>query len=190
MKRLIIVLIAMLVLTSASPALAASLGISPSNIELDVPGNGSTTADLRVHYFSGDVQVSLVDIPLRVEPEILHVDAIDEPAEIEVTIYGDETLGSQVYNGYIKFLGMSGDMVAIAVQIRAKVTNIVDGQPVPDAESEDIEEALLETSTPATTELPSEIAGLPLNTVILIGASLVLMGLVALAISLGIRRRY
>ena len=49
----------------ATPVLAASLGISPSNTELEVPANSSATANFQVHYFSGDLQISLVDIPLK-----------------------------------------------------------------------------------------------------------------------------
>lgn len=201
MKRFIIIMVAAaLALALVSPVLAASLGISPSHVEVDVPGDGSATADLKVHYFSGDVGVSLVDIPLRVEPEKLHVDALDGPVDIQVTIYGDESLGSQVYNGYIRFLGMTGETVAVAVRIKAKVTNIVEGQPIPEAAPEEpsTPEAVPEESPPIpppsapppATAPPGEITGLPLSTVIIIAGGLVFLGLVALSISLGVRRRY
>jgi hypothetical protein len=150
MKRFIAIPAAIvMLLLLGNPLLAASLGISPSSVELEVPGDGSATADLQAHYFSGDLEVSLVDIPLRVEPETLHVDAIDGPVDIQLTIYGDESLGSQVYDGYIKFLGMSGETVALAVQVKAKVTHIVEGQPLP-------EEPGTEETPPAeeTPELP------------------------------------
>jgi len=108
----------------ATPVLAASLGISPSQVKVSVPSNGSTEANFKVHYFSGDLEVSLVDIPLEVEPERVHVEASDEPQDITLTIYGDESLGPQVYNGYIRFLGLSGETVAVAVKVKAQVTNI------------------------------------------------------------------
>ena len=49
-----------------------------------------------------------------------------------ITIYGDSSLGSQVYDGYVRFLGLSGETVAVAVKIKATVTHIVEGQPVPE----------------------------------------------------------
>ena len=108
MKRFIGILAAVaIVLVVASPVLAASLGISPSHTELEVPGDGSATADFQVHYFSGDLQITLEDIPLRVEPETMPVEPSGEPVDIQITIYGDESLGSRVYDGYVKFLGMT-----------------------------------------------------------------------------------
>lgn len=120
-------------LALASPALAASLGVSPSHTEIDVPGDGSATANFKVYYYSGDVEISLIDIPLKVEPQTFHVEASSQPEEIELTIYGDESLGSRIYDGYIRFIGKSeGGTIAIAVQVKAKVTNMVEGEaPVP-----------------------------------------------------------
>jgi len=117
-------------LTMASPVLALSLGVSPAQVELDVPGNGSLTTNVMVHYFTGDVQISLIDIPLRVEPSTIHVDATDNPVPVELTIYGDNSLGSQEYNGYIRFVAVSGGASTGGVQVIAKVTNLVDGVPV------------------------------------------------------------
>lgn len=129
MKKFIGILAAIVILLLlASPALAASLGISPSTIQLEVPENGNVTANFRVHYFSGDLKVSLVDIPLEVEPETIYIEPSSGPVAIEVTIYGDESLGHQVYDGYIRFIGMSGGTVAVAVKVKAKVTNVAEGQ--------------------------------------------------------------
>jgi len=132
LKKLIGILVAIAVsLLLATPVLAASLGISPSHTELEVPGNGSATANFQVHYFNGDLEISLVDIPLRVEPETIHIEPSSEPVDIQLTIYGDESLGSQVYDGYVRFLGSTGGTVAVAVKVKAKVTNVVEGQPIP-----------------------------------------------------------
>jgi hypothetical protein len=69
MKKYIAVAIALaLMLSVTGSVLAGSLGISPSSIKMDVPATDSTTVDFNVHYFSGDVEVNLEDIPLRVEP--------------------------------------------------------------------------------------------------------------------------
>ena len=127
--------VAMLIV--ASPALALSLGVSPTHIELEVPGDGSATANLKVHYFSGDVKVSLIDIPLRVEPETVHVEASGEPVEVEITIYGDSALGSRIYDGYIRFIAVSGGAATGGVQVIAKITNVVEGEvPIPAEPSE------------------------------------------------------
>lgn len=206
MKKLIIISVAIvLALAIAAPALAVSLGISPSHVEVSVPGDGNATADLQVHYFSGDVQVSLVDIPLRVEPDVLHVDALAEPENVQITIYGDESLGSQVYDGYIRFLGLSGETVAVAVKIKATVTNIVEGQPVPEPvavetttqAAEENQELAAATSLPgpppagevAEANWLDSIEGWSTNLVIIIAAAVVFLGLVILAISMAVRRK-
>lgn len=130
MKRFIAILAAAVVvaLLLGSPVLAASLGISPTHVEFEVPADGSATANFEVHWFSGDLKVSLVDIPLSVEPQTIHIERSSEPVDIELTIYGDESLGSRIYDGYVRFLGMSGGTVAVAVKVKAKVTNLVEGE--------------------------------------------------------------
>ena len=204
MKKLgIILTVIVLTLAIVSPALAVSLGISPSHVEVSVPGNSSATADLQVHYFSGDVQVSLVDIPLRVEPDILHVDALAEPENVQVTIYGDESLGSQLYDGYIRFLGLSGETVAVAVKIKATITHVVEGQPLPElvpeitttpAVEENQEMAAASPGPPPAGEVAEanwldSIEGWSTNLVIIIAAVVVFLGLIILAISMAARRK-
>ncbi|MGD9143820.1 MAG: hypothetical protein PVG61_08235 [Dehalococcoidia bacterium] len=207
MKKLVI-LSTVLILTLAvgGTALAASLGVSPSHVEIEVLGDGSATADVQVHYFSGDVQVSLVDIPLQIEPEVLNVDALSEPEDVQLTIFGDESLGSQVYDGYIRFMGLSGETVAVAVKIKATITNIVEGQPLPVvapepetgtlAESTDVSEEITDVSSapPPAEESDSSsflggIEGLSTNLVIIIAAAVVFLGLVILAISMSRRKK-
>jgi len=149
MKKLISLLIIPLLL--AAPVLAASLGISPSHTELEVPGNGSATANFQVHYFNGDLQISLVDIPLKVEPDTIHIEPSSEPVDIQITIYGDESFGSQVFDGYVRFLGSTGGTVAVAVKVKAKVTNVVEGQPIPQETSQPEETAPVEATPPPST---------------------------------------
>lgn len=155
-------------LTVTSSVLALSLGVSPSQVELEVPADGSATVAVKIHYFSGDVNITLIDIPLRVEPSTIHVDASDEPEEVVLTIYGDNSLGSQVYNGYIRFIAVSGGTATAGVQVIAKVTNIVEGQPVPEESSEEIltEEASTEESEQSFPVLP--VAGIAAGTVIVV----------------------
>lgn len=187
----------MLILLCATPALA--FGVSPPSMEFDVPAEGSTKVEFAVYDFTGDLQVSLEDIPLKVEPTTVSVAAGDEGTTVELTFYGDETLGSQVYNGYVRFLAMTGGTVAMGIKVRAKVTNIVAGQPVPQEPT--AEEATPGEQTPAgQTPAPEqaslappatqgETGELPLTTVIIIAAALVFVGLLVLSMVLIVRRR-
>jgi hypothetical protein len=211
MKRLAIILLTLVaVLVMAAPAQAASLGISPPRVELEVPADGSATVDFQIYYFSGDVKISLVNIPLKVTPDIITVNALADPENIQLTIYGDPSLGSLIYDGYIRFLGIGGDTVAVAVQAKAKITNLVAGQePVPapppatatsaaPATSPAVQNQAQNTSpggvniqpSPEDTNSPDTFAGLSLNMVILIAGGLVFLGLIILAVSLGRRRRF
>jgi len=177
----------------AAPLLAASLGISPSHTELEVPGNGSATASFQVYYFSGDLQISLVDIPLRVEPDTIHIEQSTEPVDVQLTIYGDNSLGSQIYDGYVRFLGSTGGTVAVAVKVKAKVTNLVEGQPIPQEASPPEQSAPPGSSVPSpeqpTPEKQGGIAGLSSTMAIIIAGGLIFVGLIVLSIALLRRRR-
>lgn len=111
-------------LLCAVPVLAAGFSISPASIEFDVPASGSTTVEFLVYDFGGDLEISLEDIPLRVEPEKVSVVASEEGTPIELTFYGDESLGSQVFNGKIDFLAISGGNIAFGIKVKATVTHI------------------------------------------------------------------
>ena len=108
---------------------------------------------------------------LRVEPETIHIEPSSEPVDIELTIYGDESLGSQVYNGYIRFLGMSGGTVAVAIKVKAKVTNIVEGQPPPEEappEEASTEESEQSSPTPSQSFPILPVVGIAAGTIIII----------------------
>ena len=123
MKRFVGLLIALLlVVLCAVPALAAGLSISPPSVEFDVPADGSTEVDFLVYDFSGDLEISLEGIPLRVEPTTVPVIAKEEGTRVVLTFYGDESLGSQVFTGKIRFLAMTGGTVAMGIKVRATIT--------------------------------------------------------------------
>jgi len=146
MKKFIVILaVTAMTLLLAAPVLAVSLGISPSHMEIEVAGDSFAIVKFQVHYFSGDIEVSLVDIPLIVEPKTIHIEPSSEPVDIELTISGDESLGSNVYHGFIKFLGLTGGTVAVAVQVRAEITHVVEGQPPPEEPAQQ-EPRLLKTA--------------------------------------------
>jgi len=132
-----------LLLALAVPALAASLGVSPSSVDLEIEGTSSITASLQAHYYNGEIEISLIDIPLRIEPRFITVEASETPVTVEVTIYGDHCLETQVHEGFIRFTGIAGGTVAMAVQVRAKITNIADGiEPVVETSVEPTDEVV------------------------------------------------
>ena len=137
MKRFIGLLTAVtLMVLCAAPVLAAGLGISPPSVEFDVPADGSTEVEFLVYDFTGDLQISLENIPLRVEPTIAPVTAKKEGTRVVLTFYGDESLGSKIYQGKIRFLAMTGGSVAMGIKVRATINHIASGQPVPEATEE------------------------------------------------------
>ena len=80
MKTIAIIgLFAVLLLTLAGPALAASLGVSPSSVDLEIEGTNSITTSLQAHYYTGEIEISLIDIPLRIEPQFITVEASETP---------------------------------------------------------------------------------------------------------------
>lgn len=147
LKAIIACILVATILSVATPALALSLGVSPTQVELEVPGGGSTITSVNIHYFTGDVDISLVDIPLRIEPSTIHVDALDEPVVVELTVYGNHSLDNQVYDGYIRFIAVSGGAATGGVQVIAQITNIADGIAPPEelVIEEPIETVLEET---------------------------------------------
>lgn len=134
-------------LLAATPALAVSIGLSPPSVEFDIPADGNTQVEFVIYNFTGDLQISLEDIPLRVEPEIIPVATGEEGCKVSLTFYGDESLGSQVFEGKIRFLGISAGNVAVGIKVKATINHIATGQPLPSA------------ATPAGPAGPAEPAG-------------------------------
>jgi len=175
-----------LILLCATPALA--LGISPPSVEFDVPAEGSAKVEFAVYNFTGDLQVSLEDIPLKVEPTTVSVAAGDEGTTVELTFYGDESLGSQVYTGKIRFLAMTGGSVATGIKVRATVNHIVAGQPLPQQAPQE-EAPAPKGATPAPPAPQGETGDTSLSTAIVMAAGLIFLGLIAIGMVLIFRRR-
>lgn len=116
----------------ALPALAQGVGISPPSVEFDVPADGSAEVEFLAYDFTGDLEISLEDIPLRVEPTTVSVTAEEQGSEVVLIFYGDESLGSQVFTGKIRFLAMTGDTVAMGIKVKATINHIAAGQPLPE----------------------------------------------------------
>lgn len=179
LKVLVGCLLVVGMLMLAAPALALSIGASPTHIELEVPSNGSAVTTIQIHYFTGDVKISLIDIPLRVEPQTIHVDASSNPVPVELTIYGDNSLGSQTYDGYIRFVAVSGGAATGGVQVIAKVTNVVDEQLALQEPTETPSSNVGEQPVP--TSGPQE-QGVSTVLVVAVVASLLFLGLLAAVI--------
>jgi len=90
-----------------NPASALSFGISPSSVTMDVPASSYSEAIFTVSDFEGEVIISLEGIPLEFEPVTADVSELDN--EITVRMYGDTTLGNQIFEGKICFLALEGN---------------------------------------------------------------------------------
>ncbi|KKM23201.1 hypothetical protein LCGC14_1617560, partial [marine sediment metagenome] len=138
----------------AAPVLAAGLAISPPTVEFDVPADGSAEVEFLVYDFTGDLEISLEDIPLRVEPTTVPVTAKEEGTKVVLAFYGDESLGAQVFNGKIRFLALTGGTVAMGIKVRATINHIAAG-PLEEAP------APTEESMPEEAPIPAEQAPAP-----------------------------
>jgi len=192
MKQFIAVFIGVvLVLLCAAPVLAAGFSLSPAEVEFDVPADGSTTVEFLVYDFTGDFDISLEDIPLRVEPEKVSVTASAEGTPVELTFYGDESLSSQVFKGKIVFLASSGGNIAFGVKVIATVNHIVAGQPLPETTPPEATPQAPDTTPstpPGESQAPQESRGLPIGGIIGIAAGTAIV--IALIVVLARRRRY
>ncbi|MBA7591521.1 hypothetical protein ES708_33680 [subsurface metagenome] len=99
---------------------------------------------LTFNTFSGELQISLENIPLRVEPTTVPV---TEGSKMVLNFYGDESLGSKIYQGKIRFLAMTGGMVAMGIKVRATITNLVEGETPVLAPPEESQPPVLEEPT-------------------------------------------
>lgn len=162
MKRFIALFAAaILMVLCTTPVLAAGLSISPPSVELDVPADGIAEVEFLVYDFTGNLEISLEDIPLKVEPTTVPVTSKEEGTRVVLTFYGDESLGSKIYQGKIRFLAMTGGMVAMGIKVKATVTNLVEGESPVLATPEESQQPLLEVTSPVPEEAPPEQAPPP-----------------------------
>ena len=182
MKRVIALFTAItLIVLCALPALAQGLGISPPSVEFDVPANGSTEVEFLVYDFTGNLEISLENIPLRVEPTTVSVTAKEEGTRVVLTFYGDESVGSQVFNGKIRFLAMTGGTVAMGIKVKATINHIASGQPLPQTPPQ-------ESPTPPAPPPPTSGTKLPVIPLAGIAAGTAIV--ITLVVALARRRRY
>ncbi len=152
MKKIgmLLVAIAIAVMLSATPVLAASMAIGPPSVEFSVPANGSTEVEFYTSDFSGKLNISLENIPLKVEPTTI---AVKDGDKVILTFYGDESLGSQVFDGEIRFLAIIGDSVGMGIKVKAKVT--VEGPSLPPKTEEPVSPEPIASPAPPELSLPS-----------------------------------
>ena len=112
-----------LLFTLTTPIRVHGLGVGPPSLELQVPVDGSNST---VVYFtsdglSGELIVGCENLPFKVEPETVSMSPDDVNKPLEITIYGNSTLGSGTYNGKLTFIGMTGGAVAMGVKLKINV---------------------------------------------------------------------
>jgi len=179
LKRLMIpsLLALLLCLIIATPVVAAGFGVSPKEINLEVPANGSTEATLYIASYgsSGDIQIGLENIPLRVEPETVRIRRSDTGKKVVLTFYGEESLGEQTFEGKITFLATGGGNIGFGIKVKAVITQTAPVlEETPPSEQALPDEApappVPTTSTPpATTEFPIlQLAGIIAGTAIVV----------------------
>lgn len=170
MKRIIGLLTAVtLMVFWAAPVLAAGLSISPPSVEFDVPADGSAEVEFLVYDFNGDLQISLEDIPLTVEPTTVAVTATEEGTMVVLTFYGDESLGYKIYEGKIRFLALTGGTVAMGIKVRATINHIATGVLLEEAPEETEESEQSSPTPPESSSFPVlPVAGIAAGTIIII----------------------
>jgi len=124
-KKVIALAVAVVLLgLCAVPVTAQTLKLSPASVEVDVLAGGSSQVEFYVIDYSGEIEISLQGIPLTVEPVTVSVDATDEARMVVLTIHGDDKLGTETYQGFIRFRTRGAGMVDMAVEARATVNHI------------------------------------------------------------------
>ncbi|MFU8796054.1 MAG: hypothetical protein ACNA7X_01995 [Dehalococcoidia bacterium] len=132
MKKVIALVVAVVLIgLYAVPVTAQSLQLSPASVQVDVPAGGSSEVEFYVFSFTGELEIDLENIPLTVEPEKISVNATAEGTRVVLTLYGDESHGSETYEGYIRFLVRGGGMVAMGIKVRATVNHIAEEAAFP-----------------------------------------------------------
>lgn len=155
MKRIAaVLLIGIAALLLAVPVMAAGLSISPPSVDFDVSADGSGQVEFLVYDFTGDLEISLENIPLRVEPTTVPVTAKEEGTRVVLTFYGDESLGAQVFNGKIRFLAMTGGTVAMGIKVKATINHIASGPKEQEQAPPEEAPVAIEAPPPVPTEQP------------------------------------
>ncbi len=114
-----------------APVLANSFGVSPIDVELEVPTDGSATQDFTIYGLEGAVTIGLEGVPLDYDPESANV---TDGETITVTFYGDGT--NNTYDGKITFLAGAENQVTYGIKVRLTVhvsctTEVVEPTPPP-----------------------------------------------------------
>jgi len=168
-------------LSMTTSVFAAGFGLSPSKVvEFDVPASGSTIQEFTIYDFNGELEVSLEDIPLRVEPQTIQIDQVGAEGEvIELIFYGDESLGDQVFEGKVRFLPKTTDAIATGIKVKAIVHQVGSSQES-SSQPEQLPEQLAEPEEAVSpTELSEETVS-PLES--FLSSSWVLLAMIVLKV--------
>lgn len=123
---ILVVTVLALLAISIIPSKALGLGIAPAEVLVKVDSEyGPEEMIFVVTQYTGNLYITLEDIPLSIEPEVVEI--TEEQQIITVDLYGDSELGDQEYEGYIVFTGLSEEKQGVGVRVKviATVHNVV-----------------------------------------------------------------
>ena len=100
------------------PVSAASLGVSPSAINLDLSSSESVSVPFQVYYYQGTVTVEAVDLPVTIDPAVFEVSGSPHSVVLDIRRVSS-SVGT--YSGYLRFTGQADENVALAVQVSVNI---------------------------------------------------------------------
>lgn len=129
MRKLVTIIVSVALLgisaltAPVSGSSGVSLGVSPSSVSISVAPGSPATVDFCVFYFTGDVTVTPVGLPVTVSPLSFPVASPSTP--VTLTVYGASS-ATGTYSGYLRFTGQSDDVVSVAVEVGVNVQVVAD----------------------------------------------------------------
>lgn len=126
-----VIAISLLFIMSAQ-VFATGFSLSPVETVINVSADGEAVQEFQITNFNGSIEISSEGIPLTIEPNIVIIDASETTKTFGLTIYGDESLGEQTFEGTINFLPRTNDSVVIGIKVLTTIHQTVDrsGTPV------------------------------------------------------------
>ena len=98
---------------------ASSFGLNPYKVDVQVEAGQSTEVAFTVSGFSGIVEVSVEDLPIKIDTESFEV---FDGSRINLTIRCDSDTVPKLYTGKLVFLTKSGDSGQSGIKIPCSLT--------------------------------------------------------------------
>lgn len=135
MKRITAVTAFVFIITSllVAPAVAdtTSIAIAPSNIDITINDSSTISRDFTILYYTGDLQVESVGIPVTVSPSVYPV--TNTHRVITMNIQPQQAYPGD-YEGYIRFTTIpkpGTPPLSVSISVQVNVTNTVTPTPEP-----------------------------------------------------------